>query len=443
MPMDRASGRPRRPNRRPRAAEPPVERTFMNDPTVRPSRDASSAKPPRERGIALVVALLVLLVISLICAALMMSVQVETKISGRDDRRSQALSLAEAGVSEAISRIRSGEVPDTLNPRMTSQIFLISGGNVPVLGGDSTALATAQPAGNWLTYSTAGRGDQVLTVTYKTDTARARIYRYDQAKNPPVQTTTGQPIFVITSTGRKGSDSRTVVTEVIRKPFIPDIKGAVVADVDVRFGGNNAICGYNHSALVPIWYGQNGRGGLNSCVPYEIGAGNILGVWSAGTVTLGGGTQVDGQPPSAGGQVGFYSGPWDALGMPQADFYTMVGAPQALVPATLNGIVYLDNDGVPQNQSGAWGVSSTNGQGLLYVDGDLNITGPFSWKGLIYAEGNLACSGQIWILGSLIARGNAGVKLTGGSTVLFSTDEIQLALSKFAGQYVTLSWREK
>ena len=172
------------------------------------SHSVPTAAIARERGIALVMALLVLVVISMICAALMLSVQVETKISGRDDRRSQALSIAEAGVAEAISRIRSHEVPDTLNPRMASQIFLIGAGSVPVLGSDSTALATAQPAGKWLTYSSAGRGDQALTVTYKTDRARTTIFRYDQKKNPPVQTATGQPIFVITSTGRKGSDTR-------------------------------------------------------------------------------------------------------------------------------------------------------------------------------------------------------------------------------------------
>src|SRR5262245_62497113 len=97
------------------------------------------SRPVRERGIALVMALLILLVISIIGAALMLSVQVETKISGRDERRSHALSLAEAGIAEAVSRIRSGEVPDTLNPKMATQIFLVSPGNVPVLGSDSTA----------------------------------------------------------------------------------------------------------------------------------------------------------------------------------------------------------------------------------------------------------------------------------------------------------------
>jgi len=408
----------------------------MKDSTVRPERG--------ERGIALVMALLVLLVISVIAAALMLSVQVETKISGRDDRRSQALSLAEAGIAEAISRIRSGDVPDTLNPRMASQIFLTGAGSVPVLGSDSTALPTAQPAGKWLTYSTAGAGDQALTVTYRTDAAHTQIYRYDDTKSPAIQTATGQPIFVITSTGRKGSDVRTVVSEVIRKPFHPDIKAAVVSDVDLSFVGNSVVCGYNHQLATPVWYGEKGRGGIDSCVPYETGNGDVLGAWGGSSVGVGGSSQQAGQPaPTQANQTGFYAGPWDPLGLPQTEFYTLTGAPVTAVPANLNGIVYIDNDGTPQNQSGAWGVSSTSGQGLLYVDGDLNITGPFTYKGLIYVEGNVSVSGGVWVLGSLAVRGRSNVKLSGGCTILYSSEAIDLAISKFAGQFITISWREK
>jgi Tfp pilus assembly protein PilX len=157
-------------------------------PRPRSSPEPPVAARPGERGIALVAALLVLLVLSVIAAALMLSLRVETNISGHDQRHSQALSFAEAGIAEATSRIRSGEVPDSLNPRMATQIFLAKPGSVPSLGQDSTALGTAQPAGNWLSYTLAGRGDQVLTVTYKTDDARTQIYRYDLEKNPPIQT---------------------------------------------------------------------------------------------------------------------------------------------------------------------------------------------------------------------------------------------------------------
>ena len=100
-------------------------------------------------------------------------------------------------------------------------------------------------------------------------------------------------------------------------------------------------------------------------------------------------------------------------------------------------------EGLPQNQSGSWGISSTSGEGLLYIDGDLNLTGPFTYKGLIYIEGNLASSGHIWVLGAIVARGRSGVQLTGGANVLYSEEAIGLAISKFSGQFVTLSWREK
>jgi hypothetical protein len=404
-----------------------------------------ATEPERERGIALVMALLILLVISAVAGVLMLSVQVETKISGRDERRSQALSLAEAGIAEAISRIRAGDVPDTLNPRLAAQIFLVNPGSVPVLGGDSIALPTAQPAGRWLTYSTAGRGDQVLSVTYRTDPARTSIYRYDQTRNPPIQTATGQPIYVITSTGRKGSDVRTVVTEVIKKPFNIDMKAAIAADVDIRFTGNAVVCGFNHGIDIPVTYGEFGRYGTNSCVPYESGAGDLLGAWSTDAIDASGASETAGQPPpgTMADQSGFYTGPWDAVGVSQAEFYEMAGTPFSAVPATLRGIVYIDNDGVGQNQSGTWGIQGTNGEGLLYVDGDLNLTGPFTYKGLVYVEGNLATAGHIWVLGGLIVRGKSGVTLSGGSTVLYSSEAIRLAIARHAGQFVTLSWREK
>jgi hypothetical protein len=374
----------------------------------------------------------------------MLSVQVETKISGRDDRRSQALSLAEAGVAEAISRIRNGDVPDLLNPRMASQIFLVGAGSVPVLGTDSIALPTVQPAGRWLTYSTPGKGDQALTVTYRTDAARTRIYRYDQTRNPPIQTATGQPIFVITSTGRKGTDTRTVVTEVIQKPYHPEIKAAIVADYDIRFIGNSIVCGYNHRLDTPLWYGENGRVGAKSCVPYETNSGGVLGAWSSGGITSGGASEQAGQPtPSLANQTGFYTGPWDAIGVPQADFYSMAGSPLNAVPANLNAITYLDNDGVGQNQSGSFAIHGGNGEGLLYVDGDLTLNGNFTYKGLIYIEGDLKLNGQAWILGGIVVRGKSSVKVTGGATVLYSSEAIERALSKYAGQFVTVSWREK
>src|SRR5689334_20880959 len=51
-----------------------------------------------ERGIALIMALMVLLAMSLLAVLLMVSLQVETKISGHSARYAAALNIAEAGV---------------------------------------------------------------------------------------------------------------------------------------------------------------------------------------------------------------------------------------------------------------------------------------------------------------------------------------------------------
>ena len=136
--------------------------------------------PADQRGIALVMALMALLAISLLSVALMMTLQVEKKMTGMSTRYAQALNVAEAGIGEALSRIRIGDVPNNLNPRMCTQIFLDPPGSVPTLTTvDSIALPTAQPASGYLKYSTTGKGTDVLTITYKTDADRTVIYRYE------------------------------------------------------------------------------------------------------------------------------------------------------------------------------------------------------------------------------------------------------------------------
>jgi Tfp pilus assembly protein PilX len=204
-----------------------------------------------ERGVALIMALLTLLVLSLAVAGIMMTLNTDTKVAGHQLRGSQAFYLAEAGVAEAEARIRFGDVPGTLNPKMVTQIFNAPAGSVPVLGTDSTALATLQPSGEFLDYSTATKTDRVLTISYKTDAARNIIYRYDVSKNPSVQTSSGFPIYVIRSTGVKGTDRSTVVTEVVQRPFNVNVKGAMACNVGIDFSGTSWVCGHDHSVDTP------------------------------------------------------------------------------------------------------------------------------------------------------------------------------------------------
>ena len=393
---------------------------------------------------ALVIAMLVLLVGTIFGIVLMMTVQVQRQVVGHDVRTKDALNVAEAGVAEALSRIRSGDGDlDLANPRSVAQVFLQPQGSVPALGPDSVGLATSQPAGEWLSYTSANRGPEALTIKFKTDAARSVIYKYDITQTPALNTTTGMPVYVVTSTGRTGSARRQVVTEVIQKPFIVLAKGALSAGHDIDFVGNAVVCGYNHSADTPAWDGQNRRGFVPDCQDNETGTGNLPGSWSTGPISGGGVSYQVGQPVgNLANQTGFYTGPWDAFGMSQADFLSWIGSPVTTIPPNPHGIFYFDDNTILADQSAAVGIHGGDGEGLLYVDGDLTLNSMFTYRGLVYVEGDLLLNGQAWILGGLIVKGKSSVKMNGGATILYSSEAITRALARYGGQFVTLSWRE-
>jgi Tfp pilus assembly protein PilX len=394
-----------------------------------------------ERGVALVVALLVLLVLSLLSAAMMMSVNTETLIAGHSQRETQALNTAEAGLAEAVARIRVGEIPNNMNPRMVAQVFNTNAGSVPALGADSVGLATAQPAGQWLTYSKATRDPDVLTVKYRTDTASPPtvIYRYDPTKNPAIQTTTGSAIFVITSTGYDGKDIRRIQQEVIQKPFNVNVKAALAAEKGIDFLGNSHTCGHDHSALTPA-----GTRDVD-CQPYETGPIPPLpGGWSEGAVSSGGASVQRGQPSGyVESQTGFYAGPWEALSMSQAEFFQWIGAPLNNEPDPPRGIYYLDDNTIQGDQSGNYAYHGGDGEGMLYVDGDLTINGNFTYRGIIYVEGDTKINGTLWVLGAIIVKGKTTIKhANGNAALLYSSEAIQQALQKYGGSLVAISWRQ-
>ena len=129
--------------------------------------------------------------------------------------------------------------------------------------------------------------------------------------------------------------------------------------------GNAVACGYNHRSDTPAGTGNNGRAGFGGCNEnpankwWELPGDEMAGVWSGNNVSLSGGAAADGIPVSSQSQPGFYAGPWEALGMTQAQFWAWAGAPQASMPANTNQNIYLDNDGTTQNASGSWTLGYT------------------------------------------------------------------------------------
>ena len=408
-----------------------------------------------ERGSALIVAVLVVMTLSVLALALFQSLHVETKVSGYELRDSKALNFAEAGIAEAIERIRSREVPDSQNPRMVTQIFNASAGNVPALGADSTALATAQPAGSWLAYSTATKGSDVLTVTYKTNAARTQIYKYDETRSPAVQTASGMPVFVVSVTGRDGDARRKVVAEVTmtRTAGSTHAKAAANGWAQINCSVLAHLCGYDHVLTTPTWTGcVVGRDGTaTSCNKnlaideWETDAPSILAAWSGANIGVKDPSiQYGSNPAVLEFQSPNYDGPWEVLGQTQAQFIAALPPPQSIIPANLNGVVYLDNDNIPHNASGKWHLyGPISGTGMLYIDGDLDISGDFDYRGMIYAEGYCKTSDKLWVLGMIYSGQKLEINSKNfGCAVLYSSEAIMQGAGLFGSKTTMLSWRE-
>ncbi len=119
-----------------------------------------------ERGMALVLALMVILVLTVIAAALMANVNTETKIAGYRFCDAQSLTVAEAGVQEAMLRNNRGRArrhePAQRAPHLQRRLGLDSGS-----GGDTTSLRRLQPVGSYLPQMTPNKNPTVLSIAYK------------------------------------------------------------------------------------------------------------------------------------------------------------------------------------------------------------------------------------------------------------------------------------
>lgn len=397
-----------------------------------------------ERGVALVMAIVVLLVVSILATMVMQNLSTERKISGHGLRSSRALSAAEAGIAEAVSRLRSGEIQlDEATPGSVAQIFLVEPGMVPAVGTDTTAYATLQPTGAWLEYSSASSRSDALTLAFRCDPSTGAVVRWDEAQSPPLNTLTGMPVYQITSTGRVNGDRTRVVAEVIRKPLHARLGAALTVGNTLVLQGGIAICGFLHSSALANGEGASGRLSSPACTPQEVGRDDVPAVWVGRALTNNGATLAGLPSASEENQAGFFAGPWEVLGISSTEFRALLTAPEAQ-PPDFNHVVWMDNDNSVGNASGTFTINNLEGEGLLYVDGDLTLTGSVASRGLLYVEGNLVTSSPGSLVGGVVVHGRTGGQTTlqDGPAILYSVDAIHEAVARATGEIVTLSWRE-
>jgi len=368
---------------------------------------------------------------------------------------------------------------------------------------------TIQPSGSWLEYSSSTDDGTVLTIGYKKDTGDMdgdgntdEIVFYDGSLANPynVETAatsaTGQPVVVITSTGKSGGSTKTIQVEATYQPVDIDAEGAVMVDLTPDLLGSAIISGFNHDGSTtsadegsPLWpsidtfktNGIDNHGGkekygspptnvndiditLNTDeeldtetkIPYgqklESSGGHKPGVWTTKT----------GVSPNADVFGGDGITPWkaesaaawktlvDLLGITQDQLDAILANANVTesdmdvsgqLTAAPQGVIYINNNGGNELKITASTPSNSDGWGLMYITGDANFQN-LEFKGLIYVEGDAQITGTFWSMGCLAVKGTtSGDFSAGNGTFLYSKD----ALEKYGNKgmkFVILSWKD-
>ncbi|NNE43447.1 MAG: hypothetical protein HKN12_04510, partial [Gemmatimonadetes bacterium] len=393
----------------------------------------------------------------------------ELQISSNQREHTQALYVAEAGVAEAVARMNTrpgstvtvngatwdpwiGDDPAAPDPGWRTEIHLSMPGTLPLPTSTEVVTATVQPNAGWLRYGDTAAGLDPIVVEHKWEDVDGdgirdpgEIVLYDADQFPPQNLTSGLPVEVITVPGNLNGSRRDVMAEVIHIPLSVRATSAISSDNGVNLTGNMAGCGHNHSlATTP---GTK----IPACNPFEecsfrtldLTSGCQVAVQTTGDVAAtGGSSDLEGYPTWADtSSTNTFLEVWEYLGISQAQWLDIRNSPDytsANDATNMDGIVVVSGDATSGEK-----FNGNVGRGLLYVDGDLDISGNFEWSGFVYCEGNCTITGTAWILGAVAVRGTTTTNAfaAGNSTVLYSRDAINVYVGGRM-KFQTLAWSE-
>jgi hypothetical protein len=258
------------------------------------------------------------------------------------------------------------------------------------------------------------------------------IVLYDPGQIPPENFTVGNPVEIITVTGRAGAGTKRVLqAEVTRLRLVAKTLGAFYTDKSVTVSGNSHFCGWNHDATIPAGTVQN------ACFGYHVSEGHLPGVTTTGDVVdQKGSTDLDGSPNSTDNDP---ANPWytlpEVLGLTASETAEILAnADNTSIVTPLDGVTYIQGNAVIN--------AGVIGHGLLYVTGDVTINGGFKYWGLIYIEGDGKVTGTPWIVGSMIVKQSADFNFNSGNCGIFYSQDV---ITQYVGTVmpmVTLSWRD-
>ena len=389
---------------------------------------------------------------------------------------------------------------------------------------------TIQPSGNWIEYSSSIDDGTALTIEFLKDTEdmdgdgnTSEIVFYNASLANPLNvntaatTASGQPVVVITSTGRSQSSTCVIQVEAVRQPVDIHAEGAVMVDLSPTLLGSVLISGFNYDGStkesdcspcnaanwdnLPGTFDTNGvdnHGGTESFtypnpsppppnisanytdqdinllagtsltpaneeelgteqkIPYGTkleSSGHKPGVWTTQTVlpnadVFGGNSTQPWKKDSAGAWKSLA----DLLGITQNQLDAILANANVtesdmdvsghLKNVAPQGVIYIDNAASTLAlKVTAATPSNSDGWGLMYVTGDFDSQ-KLAFRGLIYVEGDANITASFWMMGCMAVKGStSGDFSAGNATFLYSKDALERYVNK-GMNFAILSWQE-
>ena len=389
-----------------------------------------------QRGAALITGLLMVLVLTILSLGAMMTTATELRIASNDRSAKQVFYRTEAGLEDARSRLQlaasASPITDSSpsNPNWTA--FVGTAAKAAEKGYDSsnsnhTLYAQLNPSLNY-----------VVKVMHKLDASGVPLKWGDSNYDgrPDENTTVGESIYVITSTGYDSSGTlKPLKIEAARR-------APITTPAALYTKAHTTIQGNSTNVL-----------GIDHC-----GGNSVPGVITMDDITLNGAPTITGSPSN-----------WVENSTKNVDVQYMInqfkgtanyqynvnsatmtnmnwGTPtpgatqQDASSCSTRNIVYYNTNSTFVKLASAAG---TMGCGLLLVEGDLVVQGGFQWYGVVLVTGSItfAGGGNKNVTGAMLAGGTVSADLVSGdANIIFCSYAVNFQTQYFP--LVTLRWLE-
>jgi Tfp pilus assembly protein PilX len=393
------------------------------------------------------VGLLMVAVLTLLGTTAAIVTSTDLLIGGNYKLSDTAFYAAEAGIEEARGRLRAtagtNMIADTL-PTSSQWRAYIGTQTMAQAKGYNSSLST-----NLRTDSLQSSMSYVVVIRHETNAAGNILYWGDDTGSGVNRrnTTTGNNIYIVTSTGYTAKSSRTVEAEVTPPSPISAPGAVYVKETTTVQGSSTYITGSDGNGGHGC--GSQNRAGVattrpSGSVDYNNGHPQILGtgedpsiVYNQASLDIG--AMITALKSSANYTYttrGTISG--QDWGTPQGGG----GTPPLPTSCSVHNVVYYNTGGTGISLTG-----QTSGCGILLVDGDLDLHGGFNWYGPILVAGSVTMTGNgganegKQITGAILAGGSASADLVGGGvSIVYCSSAISTQTQSFPLQI--LSWYE-